>query len=92
MKQTIVDQKYHLISMFNPKTGAYVCTGIINELSLDISKDPFMASFPRLISARAGLQTVRGKRPKDSETMCRLINLGITARALTGHSKINSIL
>lgn len=49
MNQKIVDEQYHFISMFNPKTGAYVRTGILNAAGLDTGVDPFMASFPHLI-------------------------------------------
>jgi radical SAM protein with 4Fe4S-binding SPASM domain len=49
MLQKIVDHKYHFVSMFNPKTGAYVRTGILSEQGRDTSVDPFMASFPHLI-------------------------------------------
>lgn len=49
MIQTIIDQKYHFLSMFNPKSGAYVRTGIIDEQGRDTGVDPFMASFPHLI-------------------------------------------
>jgi radical SAM protein with 4Fe4S-binding SPASM domain len=49
MLQKIIDHKYHFVSMFNPKTGAYVRTGILNEQGRDTGVDPFMASFPHLI-------------------------------------------
>jgi hypothetical protein len=49
MLQKIIDPKYHFVSMFNPKTGAYVRTGILNEQGRDTGVDPFMASFPHLI-------------------------------------------
>jgi radical SAM protein with 4Fe4S-binding SPASM domain len=49
MYQKIVDEKYNFISMFNPKTGAYVRTGILNDFGNDTGVDPFMASFPHLI-------------------------------------------
>jgi radical SAM protein with 4Fe4S-binding SPASM domain len=49
MIQQIIDQKYHFLSMFNPKSGAYVRTGIIDEQGRDTGVDPFMASFPHLI-------------------------------------------
>ncbi len=61
MNQTIVDQKYHFISMFNPKTGAYVRTGIINEHGLDTGVDPSMASFPHLIDVGIMGHCMHGK-------------------------------
>ena len=49
MIQKIVDKKYHFIPMFNPETGAYVRTGILNQYGWDSGVDPFQASFPHLI-------------------------------------------
>jgi hypothetical protein len=49
MIQKIVDEKYKFITMFNPQTGAYVRTGILNALGWDSGVDPFQASFPHLI-------------------------------------------
>ena len=43
------DKKYRYISTFNPKTGYYMRTGIINEKWEDTGLDPFMSSFPELI-------------------------------------------
>ena len=61
MYQMIIDQKYHFLSMFNPKTGAYVRTGIINEHGLDSGVDPFMASFPHLIDVGIMGHCIHGK-------------------------------
>ena len=47
--------------MFNPKTGAYVRTGIINEHGLDSGVDPFMASFPHLIDVGIMGHCIHGK-------------------------------
>lgn len=43
------DKKNRFAYSFNPKTGAYIRTGIIDENGHDTGKDPFMASFPHLI-------------------------------------------
>lgn len=61
MNQKIIDQKYHFLSMFNPKTGAYVRTGIINEHGFDSGLDPFMASFPHLIDVGIMGHCIHGK-------------------------------
>ena len=45
MNQKIIDQKYHFISMFNPKSGVYVRTGIINEYGQDTGVDRFTVYF-----------------------------------------------
>lgn len=45
---TKVDKKNRFISMFDPKTGFYMRTGVI-ENGKDTGVDPFMASFPELI-------------------------------------------
>ena len=49
MYKKLFDKKFKFISMFNPKTGAYVRTGILNSEGKDTGMDPFMASFPHLI-------------------------------------------
>lgn len=43
------DSKNKFFSMFNPETGFYMRTGIIDENGKDTGVDPFMASFPELI-------------------------------------------
>jgi len=59
--QKITDEKYHFIAMFNPKTGAYVRTGILNKLGYDTGVDPFMASFPHLIDVGIMGHCIHGK-------------------------------
>lgn len=44
-----VDKKNRFVSMFDPKTGFYVRSGIMDENGKDTSVDPFMCSFPELI-------------------------------------------
>lgn len=61
MYQKIVDAKFNFISMFNPKTGAYVRTGILNENGQDTGVDPFMASFPHLIDVGIMGHCIHGK-------------------------------
>ena len=41
MIQKIVDKKYNFITLFNPLTGSYVRTGILNEAGWDSGVDPF---------------------------------------------------
>jgi radical SAM protein with 4Fe4S-binding SPASM domain len=43
------DEKERFASIFNPATGAYIRTGILDENGLDTNIDPFKASFPELI-------------------------------------------
>ena len=43
------DNKYNFVSIFNPKTGSYLRTGILDENGIDTGVDPFMASFPELL-------------------------------------------
>jgi len=45
---TITDKKNKVVSMFDPKTGWYVRSGII-ENGVDTGVDPFMTSYPQLI-------------------------------------------
>lgn len=44
-----VDKKNRFVSMFDPKTGFYVRSGIMDENGKDTGVDPFMASMPELI-------------------------------------------
>ena len=44
-----IDKKNKFVSMFNPETGFYVRTGIIDENGKDTGVDPFMTTFPELI-------------------------------------------
>ena len=43
------DKKYKFKSMFDPKTGFYMRTGILDENGKDTGKDPFMSSYPELL-------------------------------------------
>ena len=61
MIQKIVDEKYKFITMFNPKTGSYVRTGILNALGWDSGIDPFQASFPHLIDVGIMGHCIHGK-------------------------------
>ncbi|MGI6251701.1 MAG: radical SAM/SPASM domain-containing protein [Anaerolineaceae bacterium] len=61
MIQKMIDQKYRFISMFNPKSGAYVRTGIIDKQGRDSGVDPFMASFPHLIDVGIMGHCLHGK-------------------------------
>ena len=49
MRYIINDSKYHFMSAFDTKTGAYVRTGVLDANGKDTGVDPFMASFPHLI-------------------------------------------
>ena len=44
-----VDRKNRFVSYFNPETGFYMRTGIIDEDGNDTGIDPFMTEFPELI-------------------------------------------
>jgi len=61
MIQKIVDKKYNFITMFNPLTGSYVRTGILNEAGWDSGVDPFQASFPHLIDVGIMGHCIHGK-------------------------------
>ena len=47
-----IDKKNKFVSMFNPDTGFYVRSGVI-ENGKDTGVDPFMTSFPELIDIGA---------------------------------------
>lgn len=55
------DFKNKFISMFNPKTGFYMRTGIIDEKGNDTNIDPFMSSFPELIDVGVMGHCIHGK-------------------------------
>lgn len=44
-----VDKKNRFVSLFDPKTGFYVRSGVMDENGKDTGVDPFMASMPELI-------------------------------------------
>ena len=44
-----VDKKNRFISMFDPKTGFYMRSGVIDENGNDTGIDPFMTSYPELL-------------------------------------------
>ena len=44
-----IDKKNKFISMFNPKTGFYMRSGVINEKGEDTGIDPFMSYLPELV-------------------------------------------
>lgn len=44
-----VDKKNRFVEIFNPDTGFYVRSGVIDENGKDTGVDPFMRSFPALI-------------------------------------------
>lgn len=46
---TKVDKKNKFQSMFDPRTGFYARTGILDENGNDTNIDPFMASYPELL-------------------------------------------
>lgn len=43
------DKKNNFVSTFDPKTGFYMRTGVLDENGNDTGLDPFMTSFPELI-------------------------------------------
>lgn len=60
MTYKVLDEKYHFISVFDDKTGAYIRTGIIAN-GKDTGIDPFMASFPHLIDVGVMGHCIHGK-------------------------------
>lgn len=44
-----VDRKNRFVAMFNPTTGFYARSGVIDENGHDTGVDPFMTAFPELI-------------------------------------------
>ena len=56
-----VDKKNRFVSLFNPETGFYVRSGVIDENGKDTGIDPFMTSFPELIDVGVMGHCVHGK-------------------------------
>lgn len=56
-----IDRKNRFVSMFNPKTGFYMRTGVLDEQGNDTGVDPFMASFPELIDVGVMGHCIHGK-------------------------------
>lgn len=46
---TFIDKKNRFIEQFNPETGFYIRSGVIDENGKDTGVDPFMRCFPSLI-------------------------------------------
>lgn len=44
-----IDRKNRFVSMFDPNTGFYMRSGIIDENGNDTGVDPFMSSMPELV-------------------------------------------
>ena len=44
-----IDRKNRFVAMFNPTTGFYARSGVIDENGHDTGVDPFMTAFPELI-------------------------------------------
>lgn len=61
MRYIINDSKYHFMSAFDTKTGAYVRTGVLDANGKDTGVDPFMASFPHLIDVGVMGHCIHGK-------------------------------
>lgn len=55
------DDKYRFLYGFNPATGFYVRSGILDENNRDTGIDPFMASFPHLIDIGIMGHCIHGK-------------------------------
>lgn len=55
------DKKNKFVSMFDPKTGFYARTGILDENGKDTGIDPFMTSFPELIDIGIMGHCIHGK-------------------------------
>lgn len=57
----LINDKYRFISTFNPVTGFYFRTGVLNDAGKDTGVDPFMTSFPELIDVGVMGHCIHGK-------------------------------
>ena len=55
------DKKNRFKSMFNPETGFYMRTGILDKNGNDTNVDPFMSSYPELIDVGIMGHCIHGK-------------------------------
>ena len=58
------DKENRFVSIFNPDTGFYVRSGILDEHGKDTGTDPFMASYPELLDIGIMQTCVCAKRCK----------------------------
>lgn len=56
-----VDKKNRFVSLFDPKTGFYVRSGVMDDNGKDTGVDPFMTSFPELIDVGCMGFCIHGK-------------------------------
>lgn len=57
-----VDKKNHFVEVFDPKTGFYARSGVIDDKGVDTGVDPFMRSYPSLIDVGVMGHCVHGSR------------------------------
>lgn len=56
-----IDKKNRFVSIFDPKTGFYIRSGIIDENGKDTGIDPFMCSFPELLDVGVMGKCIHGE-------------------------------
>ena len=61
MRYVIHDKKYSFKYAFDTETGAYIRTGILDEIGKDTGVDPFMGSYPHLIDVGIMGHCIHGK-------------------------------
>lgn len=60
-KNVIYDKTYNFKTMFDPQTGFYLRTGILDKTGKDTGNDPFMASYPHLLDVGIMGHCINGK-------------------------------
>lgn len=60
----LIDKKNRFIELFNPKTGEYIRSGVIDSDGIDTGVDPFMRFFPSLIDVGIMQRCVCSKQCK----------------------------
>lgn len=61
MRYKMIDPKYHFVSVFDTKTGAYLRSDVLDEWGRSSGFDPFMASYPHLIDVGVMGHCIHGK-------------------------------
>ncbi len=84
-----VDRKNRFVAMFNPTTGFYARSGVIDENGHDTGVDPFMTAFPELIDVgvmghcvhgASGLCYQNGLKTKEPNMIWRSFQLALGGR------------
>jgi len=64
------DREFGFVTVFNPETGGYLRTGVLDERGRDTGRDPFMASFPHLLDVGIMGHCLHGLSGRCADSLC----------------------